>query len=209
MLSSSKKIGIISGLIAAVLCLIAGIYITTAIKNAQIDEGIVVNSVGLLFVAVGFFFVSVVSFLSSGVSVSSARTEPVSDNSVTGCACPADTGGTDSPPASAKKVKSEQKPQNDNKVAIYAGNLSPEFTEEDVRRAFEPFGTIGTINVVMDKASGKCKGFAFVEMPVKDEAVAAIDGLNGRELAGRELKVSAARSMPKPKRPRRRSKATA
>ena len=76
---------------------------------------------------------------------------------------------------------------------IYAGNLSRDVSEEDVRQAFQAFGKVDTVSLIKDKFSGESKGFAFVEMPVKDEADAALTGLNGKELNGRAMNVSEAR----------------
>jgi len=64
---------------------------------------------------------------------------------------------------------------------IYVGNLSRDVTEEDLRAAFEAFGRVETVNVITDKFSGESRGFAFVEMPTKAEAEAAINDLNGKE----------------------------
>jgi RNA recognition motif-containing protein len=85
-------------------------------------------------------------------------------------------------------------------VNIYVGNLSFDVTEEDVQAAFEAFGKVETVKVIKDKYSGASRGFGFVEMPSKDEAKAAIDGLNGKELKGRALNVNEAR--PRTERPR-------
>lgn len=76
---------------------------------------------------------------------------------------------------------------------IYVGNLSYEVTEDDLRLAFEQFGHVESANIIKDKYSGRSKGFGFVEMPSKAEAQSAIDGLNGKELQGRALKVNKAR----------------
>ena len=76
---------------------------------------------------------------------------------------------------------------------IYVGNLSYQSTEDDVRKAFEAFGTVATVNIITDKYSGASKGFGFVEMPNREEATAAIDGLNGTDLDGRSINVSEAR----------------
>jgi len=76
---------------------------------------------------------------------------------------------------------------------IYAGNLSRDITEEDLRAAFEAFGQVETVNIIKDKYSGESKGFGFVEMPAKAEAEAAIADLNGKDLKGRALNVSEAR----------------
>jgi RNA recognition motif-containing protein len=76
---------------------------------------------------------------------------------------------------------------------IYVGNLSYEVTETDLKRAFEPFGQVDSVNIIKDKFSGQSKGFGFVEMPARDAAQAAINDLNGTELKGRTLKVNEAR----------------
>jgi RNA recognition motif-containing protein len=76
---------------------------------------------------------------------------------------------------------------------IYVGNLSYEITEEDLRLAFEQFGTVESVNIIKDKFSGQSKGFGFVEMTSKTEGQAAIEGLNGKEKKGRTLKVNEAR----------------
>ena len=84
---------------------------------------------------------------------------------------------------------------------IYAGNLSYSVSDEDLRAAFAQFGTVDSADVIMDRASGRSKGFGFVEMSELTEAKAAIDGLNGKDLDGRNLNVNEAR--PKTDRPQR------
>lgn len=76
---------------------------------------------------------------------------------------------------------------------IYVGNLSYSVTEEDLRQAFEDFGQVASASLIKDQSSGQSKGFGFIEMPVKEEAQAAISGLNGKEMKGRKLTVSEAR----------------
>jgi RNA recognition motif-containing protein len=76
---------------------------------------------------------------------------------------------------------------------IYVGNLSFQITEDDLRKAFEPFGQTSSVNVIKDKFTGESRGFGFVEMPQKEEAEAAIRGLDGTDLGGRPLKVNEAR----------------
>jgi RNA recognition motif-containing protein len=76
---------------------------------------------------------------------------------------------------------------------IYIGNLSFDTTDDQLRQAFEAFGEVSTVKIISDKYSGKPRGFAFVEMSVKDEAAAAISGLNGRDLNGRALNVNEAK----------------
>jgi RNA recognition motif-containing protein len=76
---------------------------------------------------------------------------------------------------------------------IYAGNLSREVTEDELRQAFEEFGQVEKATIIKDKYSGESKGFGFVEMPSKEEGQSAIDNLNGKELKGRTLNVNEAR----------------
>ena len=76
---------------------------------------------------------------------------------------------------------------------IYVGNLSYEITQEDLQQAFEDFGQVESVKVIKDSYSGRSKGFGFVEMPDNAEGHSAIDGLNGKELKGRVLKVDKAR----------------
>jgi len=86
-------------------------------------------------------------------------------------------------------------------MKIYAGNLSYNVSDEDLRAAFAQFGTVDSADVIMDRATGRSKGFGFVEMGDPAEAKAAIDGLNGKDLDGRSLNVNEAR--PKTDRPQR------
>jgi RNA recognition motif-containing protein len=76
---------------------------------------------------------------------------------------------------------------------IYVGNLSNRTEESELRQAFERFGEVAQINIITDKFSGEPRGFGFVEMPTKEQALAAIAGLNGKELGGRTLNVNEAR----------------
>ncbi|MDH3566479.1 MAG: RNA-binding protein [Desulfobacteraceae bacterium] len=83
---------------------------------------------------------------------------------------------------------------------IYVGNLSYEVTEEDLKTAFETFGAVDTVKVIKDNYTGRSKGFGFVEMPTKSEAQSAIEGLNGKDLKGRNLNVNEARPKPEGRR---------
>ncbi len=76
---------------------------------------------------------------------------------------------------------------------IYVGNISKDLSEEELREAFAAFGQVSTVNIIKDKFTGEYRGFAFVEMPVKEEATSAISSLNGKELKGRALNVNEAR----------------
>jgi cold-inducible RNA-binding protein len=77
---------------------------------------------------------------------------------------------------------------------IYVGNLSWDVTGEDLQRAFEAFGQVASANVIKDKFSGNSKGFGFVEMPSKEQGMAAIQEMNGKELKGRSITVNEARA---------------
>ena len=79
---------------------------------------------------------------------------------------------------------------------IYIGNLSFDTTEDQLRQAFEAFGTVSTVSLIVDKYSGEPRGFAFVEMSARDEAMAAISGLNGKEMNGRAWNVNEAKPRP-------------
>ena len=81
-------------------------------------------------------------------------------------------------------------------MKIYIGNMSFDTTEDQLRQAFEAFGEVSTVNIITDKYSGEPRGFAFVEMSGKSEAIAAISGLNGQELNGRALNVNEAKPRP-------------
>jgi RNA recognition motif-containing protein len=78
-------------------------------------------------------------------------------------------------------------------MKIYAGNLSYNVTEDDLRQAFEAYGQVASASIVKDKFTGQSKGFGFVEMPSDQEAKAAIAAINGTEMGGRSLNVSEAR----------------
>ena len=76
---------------------------------------------------------------------------------------------------------------------LYVGNLSYGMSDSDLQRLFEEYGTVESAQIVMDRESGRSKGFGFVEMSNDQEAQAAIDGLNGQEISGRALTVNEAR----------------
>jgi len=78
-------------------------------------------------------------------------------------------------------------------VNIYVGNLSRDVAEDDLQQAFEAFGQVETAKVIKDRFSGESRGFGFVEMPSKKEALAAIAELNGKEIKGRAVNVNEAR----------------
>ena len=82
---------------------------------------------------------------------------------------------------------------------LFVGNLSFNITENDLQDAFAAHGTVVEANLMMDRATGRPRGFAFVTMSTPEEAQKAIDAMNGKELAGRALTVNIAR--PREERP--------
>ncbi len=76
---------------------------------------------------------------------------------------------------------------------IYVGNLSYDMSEEDLRNSFEDHGTVDSAKIIMDRESGRSKGFGFVEMPDNSEATAAIQELNEAMVNGRPLRVNEAK----------------
>jgi cold-inducible RNA-binding protein len=79
---------------------------------------------------------------------------------------------------------------------LFVGNLSFQTTETDLQELFKAFGQVTRAHVVNDRETGRSRGFAFVEMPNDDEAAKAMAGLNGKELAGRALRVNEAAPRP-------------
>jgi cold-inducible RNA-binding protein len=79
---------------------------------------------------------------------------------------------------------------------LFVGNLSFKTSQDGLRRLFEPLGEVKDVFVAMDRATGKSRGFAFVEMGSEGEAAEAIRQLNGRELDGRALRINAAEDRP-------------
>ena len=76
---------------------------------------------------------------------------------------------------------------------LYVGNLSWEVKDDGLKEAFEQAGAVTSATVIIDRMSGRSKGFGFVEMSTPEEAQAAIEMWDGKELGGRPLKVNEAR----------------
>ncbi len=81
---------------------------------------------------------------------------------------------------------------------LYVGSLPYTATEDQLRGLFEPFGSVVSIRIINDKFTGRSKGFAFVEYESDDDALKAIEGVNGKDMEGRALVVNEAR----PEKPR-------
>ncbi len=78
-------------------------------------------------------------------------------------------------------------------MRIYVGNIGYDTREQELREAFEAHGQVQEVSMVMDRETGRSKGFGFVEMPTSAEAQAAISALNGKEFGGRPATVNEAR----------------
>ena len=84
---------------------------------------------------------------------------------------------------------------------LYVGNLPYSFRDEDLQQAFSAHGSVSSAKVMMERDTGRSKGFGFVEMGSDAEAQAAINGMNGQQFGGRGLVVNEARPMePRPPR---------
>ncbi len=81
---------------------------------------------------------------------------------------------------------------NRNRMRIYVGNLPYSMGDNELREMFEEFGSVVSSSVVMDRETGRSRGFGFVEMN-DDDAQSAINAMNGREIGGRPLTVNEAR----------------
>ena len=86
-------------------------------------------------------------------------------------------------------------------MKLYVGNLSFETTENDLQDLFSQYGTVSDTALMMDRMTGRSRGFAFVTMGSSSEGQAAIEGTNGKQVQGRALTVNEAR--PREERPAR------
>lgn len=78
---------------------------------------------------------------------------------------------------------------------LYVGNLPYSFSDNDMERTFSAFGSVNSAKVIMDRDSGRSKGFGFVEMASAAEANAAVQALHGQDLGGRDMVVNIAKPM--------------
>ncbi len=79
-------------------------------------------------------------------------------------------------------------------VTLYVGNISYSMKEEELRKAFGQFGEVVSVKIIIDKRTGKSKGYGFVEMDSDASAEEALKNMNGKELSGRNVKVNKANS---------------
>ncbi len=84
---------------------------------------------------------------------------------------------------------------------LYVGNLPYSFSDNDMQRTFGAYGAVNSAKVIMDRDSGRSKGFGFVEMSTAAEAQAAVEALHGQDLGGRDMVVNIAKPM-EPRAPR-------
>jgi RNA recognition motif-containing protein len=89
---------------------------------------------------------------------------------------------------------SRQQPSSSGAVELYIGNLSYEMTEADVREMFGKFGKVVSVRMIENKFNGKSKGYGFLEMGDRPQAQAAMKAMNGKEIKGRKIVVSEAKS---------------
>jgi len=80
---------------------------------------------------------------------------------------------------------------------LYVGNLSYNTTEDGLRNLFSGFGNVASAKIIFDRETGNSKGFGFIEMSTEEEASAAINGTNGQEFDGRQLRVNEAIDKPR------------
>ena len=76
---------------------------------------------------------------------------------------------------------------------LYVGGIAYRTTQENLREAFEAAGAVASASIIMDRETGRSKGFGFVEMESDDDALKAIDMFNGKEIDGRRVTVNEAR----------------
>ncbi len=86
-------------------------------------------------------------------------------------------------------------------MQIYVGNMSYQMTEESLGAVFAEYGEVGSVKIITDRETGRAKGFGFITMNDDNEAKAAIEALNDKELDGRTLRVNEAK--PREERPKR------
>lgn len=81
-------------------------------------------------------------------------------------------------------------------MKIYVGNLPYSTNDDELRSMFEEFGEVASASIAMDRETGRARGFGFVEMNDDSQARAAMEGLNGKNIGGRDLTVNEARPKP-------------
>ena len=103
--------------------------------------------------------------------------------------CPCRKGACSAPAAPKRE---------DGSVELYVGNLSYDMDETQFRKEFERFGVVNSARIIGHRTSGKSKGYGFIEMPHRKDAIHAIRALNGKDVMGRKLRVNEARNGTRP-----------
>lgn len=92
-----------------------------------------------------------------------------------------------------------------NRMNIYVGNIPFSATQDQVKELFAQYGQVESVRIIMDKLTGRSRGFAFVQFVNKEEGQQAIDGLNNKDFLGKQLRVNEARPREEGDAPRRSS----
>jgi RNA recognition motif-containing protein len=97
-------------------------------------------------------------------------------------------------PSSGKKERAARRSDASGKVELYVGNLSYDVDDKELGKAFQEFGKVASARIITNRFNGKSKGYGFVEMAVRDQAMDAIRSMNGKEIKGRRLVVNEAKT---------------
>jgi hypothetical protein len=172
-----KVFGALCGLISFFACLIGGIVVMGQ------GDGSGGFGLGLFFIGIGFFAGPLLMLVSIRDGAAGQVVEHSRGNEAV-VQMP-DVGSI------AKAVKTVAGP---NSSRIYVGNLADDVDEDKVRSEFEECGTVKNVSIIVDRSSGKSKGYGFVEMDDATEAAKAILALDGKEIGGQAIKVNEAKS---------------
>jgi len=188
-----KVFGVVCGILAFLFCLGSGISFITAEFDVPLY-----NSLGLLSVGMAFFTgpLLIILSLKSGQPARQGDVSPAKNKPKAKPAGKAKSKAKAKAGKPAEKDDAKSEPKGEI-TAIYVGNLSPEANQTVLKTAFSGFGEIYKIKIIKDR--GRPKGFAFVEMYGREQALKAIETMNGEELAGRPLSVSEAKTKQKSK----------
>jgi hypothetical protein len=104
------------------------------------------------------------------------------------------------PQAPKKGNAAPRQPRADGLIEIYAGNLSYDMTDDQLRALFAKYGVVDSARIITHRPSGKSKGYGFVEMPHRPEAELAVDKINNTEVMGRRIRCNEAREDSRPDR---------
>lgn len=172
-----KVFGALCGLISFFACLIGGIVVMGQ------GDGSGGFGLGLFFIGIAFFAGPLLMLVSIRDGAVGHSAEQAGSNEA----------AVQMPDVSsiAKAVKTVSGP---NSNRIYVGNLADDIDEDQIRSEFEQCGTVKNVSIILDRSSGKSKGYGFVEMDDATEAAKAILALDGKEIGGQAVKVNEAKS---------------